>query len=308
MIAAASAAEPTAREVEAAVPDGPLRGTLLVPAGETRALAVIVPGSGPTDRDGNSPLGISASTYRMLADALAGYGVATLRYDKRGIGASTGTFADPNAITVADIAGDALAMAAAALKETGAGCVWLAGHSEGGLLSLVAAAGRRDICGLVLIAAPGRRLSDILRDQLWSNPANWFLMPDALRAIAALENGERVDVSGFHAALQGLFHPSVQGFLIDLFRHDPAALAAAETKPMLIAQGGRDIQVKLADYEALRAAQPGAQALFLPAMNHVLKDVPENDPAANYASYSNPELPLSEGLAEGIAGFLTRRR
>jgi pimeloyl-ACP methyl ester carboxylesterase len=195
-----------------------------------------------------------------------------------------------------------------ARREAGALCAWLVGHSEGGLTSLVAAKDNASVCGLVLVSAPGRRFADLLRDQLWSNPANWFLMPDALRAIAALERGEKVDVSGMHEALQRLFYPGVQDYLVDLFSHDPAALAAAETRPMLIVQGGNDIQVKRADFDALAAAQPAAETLFLPPMNHVLKDVPDNDPAANIGSYSDPGLPLAAGLAEGIAAFVTKPR
>ncbi len=299
----AAGAGPVSRAVETAVPDGVLRGTLLAPAGDAKAVAVIVAGSGPTDRDGNSPLGISASTYRMLAEALAERGIASIRYDKRGLAGSAEGFGDPNAVTVADFAGDAAAWVETARRETGLPCGWLVGHSEGGLVSLVAARGNAAVCGLVLLAAPGRRFGDLLRDQLWSNPANWFLMPAALAAIAALERGERVDVSGMHEALRGLFYPGVQDYLIDLFGYDPAALVRAGTEPMMIVQGGNDIQVKRADFEALAAARPAA-ALFLPAMNHVLKDVPENDPATNFGSYSNPDLPLAAGLADGVAAFI----
>lgn len=304
----AAAAQPVSRDVEAAVADGTLRGTLLAPAGAPRASAVIVAGSGPTDRNGNSPLGISASTYRLLAEALAARGVAAVRYDKRGIAGSAAGFANPNDVTVRDFAGDAAAWVEVARRETGVPCAWLIGHSEGGLMSLVAARDNAGVCGLVLIAAPGRRFADVLRDQLWSNPANWFLMPDALRAIAALERGEKVDVSGMHDALQRLFYPEVQGYLIDLFGYDPAALAAAETKPMLLVQGGNDIQVKRADFDALTAAQPKAETLFMLAMNHVLKDVPADDPAANFGSYSNPDLPLAAGLADELSAFLARQR
>ncbi|MBX3531386.1 MAG: alpha/beta hydrolase [Rhizobiaceae bacterium] len=304
----AAAAQPVSREVEATVADGTLRGTLLAPAAASKAAAVIVAGSGPTDRNGNSPLGISASTYRMLAEALAERGVATVRYDKRGIGGSAAVAPDANAVTVAAFAGDAAAWIEVARREVGTPCAWLVGHSEGGLMSLVAAQDNASVCGLVLLSAPGRRFGDLLRDQLWSNPANWFLMSDALRAIAALERGEKVDVSGMHEALQRLFYPGVQGYLIDLFSRDPAALAAAETRPMLIVQGGNDIQVKRLDFDALAAAQPKAETLFMLAMNHVLKDVPENDPAANIGSYSNPDLPLAAGLADELATFLTRRR
>ena len=63
---------------------------------------LIVPGSGPTDRDGNNPMGVAAAPYRMLAEALAARGIGSVRIDKRGMFASAGAAADPNAVTIGD--------------------------------------------------------------------------------------------------------------------------------------------------------------------------------------------------------------
>lgn len=312
-LAACLAAVPAAaveKHVEARVEDGVLHGTLLAPGtGNAGApVVVILPGSGPTDRDGNNPLGVRAAPYRMLAQALAEEGIASLRIDKRGLFASAEGF-DPNEVTFDDYAGDAWAWIEAAKAETGAGCAWLLGHSEGGLVALVAAQNADpSLCGVILLAAPGRRLGDVLRDQFRANPANAPLLPDALSAIEALERGERVDVSGFHPALQNLFAPSVQGFLIDGLARDPAALIAGLSVPVLIVQGGSDSQVKREDAERLAAALPGAGLAVLPDMNHVLKPVPPNDAAADRAAYLDPNLPLAPGLAEAIAGFVKRGR
>ena len=88
-LAAALLLSPISTPVELPSSPAPLHGTLLSPEGQTRAAAVIIPGSGPTDRDGNSPqFGIQAATYRLLAEGLAERGVATVRIDKRGIGES----------------------------------------------------------------------------------------------------------------------------------------------------------------------------------------------------------------------------
>ena len=86
-------------------PRGDLAGTLVAPA-EGQPLVLIIPGSGPTDRDGNSPLGVTAAPYRLLADALAERGIGTLRIDKRGMFASKAAVADANAVTIADYVTD----------------------------------------------------------------------------------------------------------------------------------------------------------------------------------------------------------
>jgi pimeloyl-ACP methyl ester carboxylesterase len=288
-------------------PKGPLSGTF-VNAGEGSPVVVIIPGSGPTDRDGNSPLGITAASYRLLAEALAGKGVSTLRIDKRGMFGSKAAVADANAVTLADYAADMGAWARVVRKHAGVGCVWLMGHSEGGLVALVAAQAAADICGLVLVAAPGRRLSDILREQLRANPANAPVLDDAMAAIEALEKGMLVDVSAMHPALQSLFAPQVQSFLIDMFAKDPAALASKVTKPMLIVSGGRDIQVSEVDARALAAAQAKATLKIIPTMNHVLKDVATEDRAANMETYADPSLPVNARLVETIAGFVRPQR
>lgn len=288
-------------EVEAQVKNGPLRGSLMMPAdGTARAAVVIIPGSGPTDRDGDSPLGVEAGYLRLLAGALAERGIASIRVDKRGMFASAGTFADPNAVTFDDYAGDALAWAGVAREKTEAECAWLLGHSEGGLVALVAAqAAGPSLCGLVLVAAPGRPMGVVLREQLRANPANAPLLTDALAAIEALEGGERVDVSGFRPALRAMFAPAVQGFLIDAFARDPAALIADVKLPVLIVGG---------DADALSRAQPAAGRVVVPGMNHVLKKVPADDMAANLAAYGDPSLPLAPGLAEAVAGFILELR
>lgn len=292
-----------ATEVHAPGPEGPLAGTLLR-VGTTEAPVVLVlPGSGPTDRDGNNPMGVQANSYRLLADSLAAEGVSSLRVDKRGMGGSAGAVADGNAVTVADYVADTRAWIAVARAKTTAPCVWLLGHSEGGLIAL-AAAKEEGVCGLVLVATPGRPLGEVLREQFRANPANAPILANAEGAIERLEAGERVDVGGMHPALQAIFNPAVQGFVISLFALDPARLIADAPGPVLIVQGGRDVQVPMADAERLKAAAPDAELALFPAGNHVLKDVASDDRAANLASYGDPNLPLAAGLADKIAMFV----
>jgi pimeloyl-ACP methyl ester carboxylesterase len=294
-------------EIQAAGPFGALRGTLIV-AAPSAPVVLIVPGSGPTDRDGNNPLGVKASTYRLLAEALAARGVSSVRIDKRGMFASAAAAPDGNNVTIDDYAADLRSWNAAIRQQTGARCVWLAGHSEGGLVALAAAQKQHDICGIILIATPGRPLADVMRAQLKANPANAPVLEDALSAISKLEAGQKIDVSAYHPALQGLFAPPVQGFLISLFSYDPAALLRGRDQPILILQGESDLQVGLEDAKRLASANPRAKHVLLPEVNHVLKRATAEDRAANMATYANPDLPLAPEVAVSIAQFVLQPR
>ena len=284
-------------------PVGKLEGTL-TNAGAKAPVVVMIPGSGPTDRDGNNPMGVKASPYRMLADALAERRVSTIRADKRGMFGSKGAIADANKVTIADYAADAHSWAAFARTATGNRCAWLLGHSEGGLIALAAAQQPSGLCGIVLVAAPGRKLGDVLREQLRANPANAPVLDSALAAIELLEAGKPVDTTGMHPALMPLFAPQVQPFVIDLMSKDPAKLASQVRLPVLIVHGGRDLQVSAADADRLHKAQPASQLRLFPEMNHVLKRVAADDRAANLAAYADPALPIEPGLADAVAGFV----
>lgn len=289
--------------VEAAGPHGPLAGTMLRASGAHGPVAVIIPGSGPTDRDGNNPLGVRAGSYRLLAQGLAGEGITTVRIDKRGQFGSAGAVPDGNAVTINDYVADTAAWVKSARAATGASCIWLIGHSEGGLVALAAAQEVEGLCGLVLVATAGRPMGDVIKSQLRANPANASLLGPADAAIDALAAGQRVDVSALPQPLDPLFNPAVQGFLISAFALDPAGLAAQTKLPVLIVQGGKDIQVSVADAERLKAANPQAMLAILPDANHVLKDVAGNSASDNLATYRAPGLPLAEGLVSAIAAF-----
>jgi pimeloyl-ACP methyl ester carboxylesterase len=293
--------------IEAAGPSGLLKGTMIAVA-PSAPVVLIVPGSGPTDRDGNNPMGVKASSYRLLARALADRGISSVRIDKRGMFASASATAEANDVTIEDYAADVRSWTAAIRRRSGAKCVWLAGHSEGGLVALAAAQKEKDVCGLLLISAPGRPLGEVIRAQLKANPANAPILDDALSAISRLEAGQSVNVAAFHPALQGLFAPQLQKFLISLFSYDPAKLILSQEKPVLILQGESDIQVGAEDAKRLAAANPRARLVLLPGVNHVLKAAPADDWAANIATYANPDLPLAAGVAAALAEFVLQHR
>jgi len=290
--------EPSISEITA----GALHGTL-VDVRHRDPVVLIVPGSGPTDRDGNSAAGLSTNAYRLLAEGLAEQGIASVRIDKRGMYDSAGA-GDPNAVTPAIYAADYRAWidAIKAERGPGSGCVFLLGHSEGALMVSLAAEGREDVCGLILVAGIGRPMGEVMRAQIRDNPANAPLVDDAMRALDELEAGRHVDVSAMHPALQQLFAPGVQDYLISVVNIDPVEAVRRASKPTLILQGATDMQVTRADAKLLDSA-PKTRLQIIDGMNHVLKKAPA-DRAANLATYADPSLPLAPKLVRRIEDFV----
>lgn len=284
---------------------GKLGGVWTAPASEApRAAVVMVPGSGPTDLNGDNPLGVRAATYRLLAQALAQRGIATLRIDKRGLFSSASALADPDAATLADYAQDALAWVGEASRRSGLPRVFLLGHSEGGLVVLEAALRAPEaVAGLILAAAPGRKLGDVLREQLIANPANAPLLGQALDAVDRLERGDGVEAATLHPALAPLFRPSAQGYLADLMARDPAAMLARTRMPALVLHGTHDLQVSDLDAEKLASARAGVELRMLEGVNHVLKAAPA-DRAGNFEVYGRADLPIDRQVVEAIAAFV----
>lgn len=296
-----------------------LSGTLLKPAGiERPPVVLLIAGSGPTDRNGNQG-GSGPGSLRLLAEALAQRGIASLRYDKRGIGRSATAGLREQDFLLDTFAADAAAWLAWLGQRPDLGAPVVAGHSEGGLIAILVAEGRRvpgvrgqldklldpkpaPATAIVLLATPGRPLGDVLRDQLRrSTPPE--LLDEALATLARLEKGETVpDV---RPELAALFRPSVQPFLRSMLAVDPARELRRLKLPVMIVAGGHDLQVTAADAALLAKARPDAARLDIPDMNHALKIAPA-DSAGQQDAYANPSLPLAPGLGEAVAGFVRR--
>jgi pimeloyl-ACP methyl ester carboxylesterase len=282
-------------------PIGQIAGTIVVPASSKPVpLAVIVAGSGPTDRDGNSTmLPGKNNSLKMLAESLRDRGIATLRYDKRGIGASAKAMVSEASLRFDMYADDAAAWVRKLRADPRFSSIVIVGHSEGSLLGMLATE-RAGADGFVSIAGGGRTAAALLREQIAPK-----LPPDLLafsnRALDSLVAGHTID--SVPAVLNMLFRPSVQPYLISWLRLDPAALVARLAVPVLIVQGTADVQVSTHDAELLAAAQPKAKLVLVNGMNHIFK-TPAADPASQQASYGDPTLPVSGELVETIATFV----
>ncbi|MDP9527330.1 alpha/beta fold hydrolase [Pseudomonas protegens] len=279
---------------------GELYGSLLLPKSEQPVpVVLIISGSGPTDRDGNNPDGGRNDSLKRLAWILAKHNIASVRYDKRGVAASLAATPDERNLTLDAYVADAVAWGKQLKADPRLGQLIVLGHSEGALIASLAAP-RLDAAGVISISGTARPVDQVLRQQL-SYRLPPALMVRSNELLDSLKAGQ-VDTD-VPPALQVIFRPSVQPYLITLFREDPAAAFARLKMPALIIQGSNDIQVSVDDARVLKAAKPDAQLTLIDGMNHVMRIVP-NDLKRQLASYKDPQLPLAAELGRSIISFI----
>ncbi|MDO6434843.1 alpha/beta hydrolase [Flavitalea sp. BT771] len=266
-----------------AVPGGELHGELLMPARDVEGkipVVLVIAGSGPTDRDGNNPLGVKAAPYRMLAEALQQRGIASYRFDKRYTGESINFTGRMDSLRFEDYVNDAVACIRKLKADAAFSRVIVIGHSEGALIGAIAVReGQAD--GFVSLAGVGEPAEAVLRRQL------------ARQGRSA---------AGVEKALDSL-KAGVEGYIASWNRYDPAREIGKLKMPVIIIQGLTDLQVGREDAEKLKAAAPKAGLVLIDSMNHVLKDAPM-DRDKNIAAYGNDQSGLDKELVERIVGFV----
>ena len=296
------------REVVIACDWGDISATLNTPVAGSDIAVVIVAGSGPTDRNGNSGQSLNTYAYKMLSDELVKGGVAVLRYDKRAIGLSRVN--DP--ATIPDVVfGDFVDDAARCvdyLRGEGFAKVFVAGHSEGGEIALHLAL-RESVAvdGLVLLCCPGYAMDQILNAQLSAQlmPQYMGLMLTATTIMQRIKAGESVPVESIPQELLSLFHPSVQPYLCSSMAFDPSDLMSRVEQPVLVVSGGRDIQVTKDNADRLMARAKRGEHIHFEQMTHILKDADTSDRIQQLVTvYVNSKLPLTEGLGDAVLKFI----
>ncbi len=284
--------------VELKVPAGTLYGTLMIPAStKPPTVVLMISGSGPTDRDGNSAL-TKNNAYRLLADSMAAHGIASLRYDKRGIAASSTAMSKEEDLRFEDYVNDAAAWANLLNADKRFSRVVVMGHSEGSLIGMIAAQ-RAGAKAFVSLEGASETADAVLRRQFMAAPGG--IADLAFPILDSLTKGKIVEKAPPMLAM--VFRPSVQPYLISWFKYDPAKEIAKLGMPILVVQGTTDLQTLVADGEALAKANSHARLAIIEGMNHVLK-LAEADRMKNIATYKDPGLPLAQDLITRVLEFL----
>ncbi|WP_134091645.1 DUF3887 domain-containing protein [Olivibacter sp. XZL3] len=278
---------------------GIISGTLMTPKNPQAGapVALIIAGSGPTDRNGNNLYGVKANSYLLLAEALADNGIASFRYDKRLVGESANFQTSQNELVVDDFVNDAVILGNFLKTRKEFGKLYIIGHSEGSNIGMLASE-QLNPAAFISLCGPGENLSTVLERQLLAQPS---LKKQAEPIIELLKQGKTTN--NVPTELNSLFAPVVQGFLISSFKIDPAEEIRKLKIPVLIVGGTTDLQVPVSHAEKLKAANPKATLLLVKNMNHTLKTAPRNK-EANIKTYTQPGLPLNSDLVIGLVNFL----
>jgi uncharacterized protein len=277
---------------------GEIYGTLAIPHKDKRtAIALIIAGSGPTDRNGNNPM-MKNECLRLLSKGLYDNGIASLRYDKRGIAASVKAGKPEVEMRFEDYVTDARDWIELLRKDTRFSKVYIIGHSEGSLIGMIAAYDIAD--GFISVAGAGNSADKLLKGQLATQPENIKQRANIiLDSLAMFMRVKDVPLN-----LYFLFRPSVQPYMLSWIKYDPAHEIGKLKMPILIVQGTHDIQVTEPEAVLLAASNKNSKLVVIKDMNHVLKIVPEVDRKANLLTYAKPSLPISTELINNITTFI----
>lgn len=283
-------------------PTGDIHGRLMLPEGKAPCpVVIIIAGSGPTDMNGNSiGLELTNNALLYLAEELAANGIASMRYDKRGIGRSAKAAPSEEELRFEHYINDATMWADKLGNDARFNSVIIAGHSEGSLIGMIAAQQSKAVKGYISIAGCGSPANKILEKQL-QNHAEW-IRKDMMAILNELCEERTVDNVPFYT--ESLFRPSVQPYLISWFRYNPTKEIAKLDMPVLILQGDRDMQVGVEEAEKLYAAKQDATYYIIRDMNHVLKQCSTDNIIDQIKIYNNPDLPIKTELVTYIVEFI----
>ncbi|WP_433528439.1 alpha/beta hydrolase family protein [Micromonospora sp. CA-263727] len=279
-----------------------LAGTLTLPAGPgPHPAALFLPGSGRLDRESNAGR-LRMNLGRPLAQALAAQGIASLRYDRRGVGATRG---DWHTVGFVDNRADAAA-ALRALRERPevlARATGVIGHSEGAVHAAWLGAHVQP-AAVVMIAGyarPGRQAL------YWQAAKLAATLPRPIRALLpilrrlAARQLAKVEATTTDAARIGGSRINARWWREQL-NHDPRADLAKVRVPLLAVTGDKDVQVDPDDLDVIQRLVPDADTLRIPDLTHLLRRDPGR---ASVFSYPRQfRQPVDAGLLAGIATWL----
>lgn len=272
-------------------------GSLIVPNSGSDQLAIIIGGSGPTDRDGNQNF-LKTNNLKKLAQQLAQNGIASFRYDKRIVKQIKMNAVDPN-IKFDDFVSDAIDVVNYFKTKQKFENIYIIGHSQGSLIGMLAA--QQNVDGFVSLAGAGQSIDAVIIDQVQKTAP--MFSADTKRVFDIMKTGQTT--TDFPPALASVFNLEVQEFMMSWMKHDPAEIIKTLDIPILLINGTKDLQVETAEAELLHKANNKSQLKLIEKMNHVLFII-EGDAQENAKSYNDHNGKISEELVKDIVDFIKK--
>ncbi|EDM43302.1 alpha/beta hydrolase fold protein [unidentified eubacterium SCB49] len=279
-----------------------VEGTLLTPSEkETPPLAIIIGGSGPTDRDGNQMM-MKNNALKLLAQSLSNDGIATFRYDKRIVKMMQDrtNFSEKD-FKFDDFIEDATAVIDYFSKSNDFSNIYVIGHSQGSLVGMAAISTRDDVAGFISIAGPGQSIDKVIIDQLGNQAPG--LKENAIQAFNDIRLTGKSE--NYSPGLASIFRADIQPFIASWMQFDPQELISGLEIPVFIINGTQDIQVDEAEAKMLQNANKDAQMLLIENMNHIFRIITEPG-MDNQKSYNEPSRPIAPQLPTSISSFITK--
>ena len=271
-------------------------GTLLTPNNTTNPkLAIIIAGSGPTDRNGNQNF-LKNNSLKKLAEGLSKNGIATFRYDKRVVKQiKQGSF--NNDIVFDDFIKDATDVINFFKMQNRFSGIYVIGHSQGSLVGMVAS--KENVDGFISLAGAGQNIGDVIIEQV--NKTAPMLKTDTERVVGILKEGKTTN--DYPMALASMFNKDIQPFMINWMSYNPVEVLKDLQIPILIINGTKDLQVSTEEAKLLKNANENAQLKIIDKMNHVLFII-EGDDLENSKSYNEANRSISPSLVDDITSFI----
>jgi hypothetical protein len=271
-------------------------GTLLTPNGNnTTQLAIIIAGSGPTDRNGNQNF-LKNNALKKLAEGLTNNGIATFRYDKRIVKQILKNDVDPN-IRFDDFVTDATSVIAYFKEEAEFKKIYVIGHSQGSLVGMLAS--KQNVAGFVSLAGAGQTIDEVIVNQVAAMDST--LVPPAIKAFERLKQGETT--TDYPAVLGSIFRADVQPFMMNWMQYHPQDIIKNLDIPVLIVNGSKDLQVSVDEAKLLEQASDNADLKIIDRMNHVLFIITGGN-LENSKSYNESFRPISTELVDVVSEFI----
>ncbi|WP_353778151.1 alpha/beta hydrolase [Winogradskyella sp. 3972H.M.0a.05] len=270
-------------------------GTLVLPKAEKPPLAIIIAGSGPTDRNGNQNF-LKSNNLKKLAEGLSKNGIASFRYDKRIVKQIRKGDVDPNTL-FDDFVTDAISVVDYFKNSKEFNGIYVIGHSQGSLVGMLAAKNRAN--GFVSLAGAGQNIGDVIVEQVGQTAPH--LKADAEKVVRVLKTGKTTN--DYPPMLGSLFSSDLQPFMINWMSYEPTLLIKELNIPILLINGTKDLQVSVEEAKLLKAANEKAELKIIDKMNHVLFTI-EGDRLENSKSYNEPFRKITQELLDSVVKFI----